>query len=96
MAEEYISREAAKEKHCDICKEQFICYRANECDEAKAFDAIPAADVKPVVRAKWKSVKTGYICTACKKHPGIVRAGRGAFLSTFCPNCGADMREVDT
>lgn len=53
---------------------------------------IPAADVRPVVHGKWKNVKTGYICTNCKKHPGTMHGKQGAFLSNFCPNCGADMR----
>lgn len=47
---EYIEREAAKKKHCEVCMEEHICYRSKStCDELKAFDLIPAADVRPVV-----------------------------------------------
>ena len=49
---EYIEREAAKKKHCDICRESNICYRSNSCADLKCFDTIPAADVRPVVRCK--------------------------------------------
>lgn len=49
---EYIDREAAKKKHCEICLEKSICYRDKTCDELKAFDLIPAADVVEVVRCK--------------------------------------------
>lgn len=53
MADEYIEKEAAKKKHCEICLEERICYRGKQnCAELKAFDLIPAADVQPVVRCK--------------------------------------------
>ena len=48
---EYIEREAAKKMYCDICTEKSVCYRGKEsCPERRAFDRIPAADVRPVVR----------------------------------------------
>lgn len=53
---------------------------------------IPAADVRPVVHARWvdngipDSMLSG--CSAC----GYTC---GAYSMRFCPNCGADMREVD-
>ena len=62
------------------------------CEVKLTLDSIHAADVRPVVHGKWKNVKTGYICTNCKKHPGTMHGKQGAFLSNFCPNCGADMR----
>ena len=47
---EYIEREAAKKKHCEICMEMCICYRnKSTCNDLKAFDLIPAADVRHVV-----------------------------------------------
>ena len=52
---------------------------------------IPPADVRPVVRGKWKFKNTdaltskAWTCSVC----GL----RKVFMTNFCPNCGADMRE---
>ncbi len=60
-------------------------------DTAAAVDAIqfmPAADVRPVVRGKWRGIgKTGriFVCPACDK--------TFPYKTSYCPNCGADMRE---
>lgn len=49
-----------------------------------------AADVAPVVHGRWREMDKGYyVCSACN-----------AFITVnygykYCPNCGADMREVD-
>lgn len=57
---------------------------------------IPAADVRPVVRARWED-ETGYIfnrlaqrvyCPACKSYAYFYPIT----MKNFCPNCGADMR----
>lgn len=61
-------------------------------DIASALSAIPAADVRPVVRGRWidngipESILSG--CSVC----GYTC---GSSSMNFCPNCGADMREVD-
>lgn len=50
---------------------------------------IPAADVRPVVRARWIDTDNYYQrwkCSACGCHTRDAAPG-------FCPNCGADMRE---
>lgn len=55
----------------------------------EAFNEIPAADVRPVVRGKWEDCTEyngEYRCSVCKEFEGHKR--------NFCPNCGADMREV--
>ena len=55
---------------------------------------IPAADVAPVVRAKWKLV--GQVCVG-GEYVDCYRCGKCSIpydkKSRFCPNCGADMRE---
>lgn len=68
-------------------------------DEIKeAIASIPAADVRPVVKASWQyktiTVPGGkgqtyakWRCTACK--------GKAKERTNFCPNCGADMRLDD-
>ena len=57
----------------------------------EALDKVPAADVRPVVRAAWQSWEQGkppckwYSCDYCGFH--------ALSRSNYCPNCGADMRE---
>lgn len=76
---EYIDREAYCEKHCR-CNSEY-------CDKASCpIWRVPAADVKPAVRAKWKRIgkkATIFECTACNKCEPHV--------SDYCPNCGARM-----
>ena len=54
-------------------------------------DAIPSADVRPVVRGRWIDYDDdygAYICSKCEENaPEDIQWN-------FCPNCGADMREV--
>ena len=91
---EYIDREAAKY----VLRER---YRIKthfhdmesaaqlKCAELEIGD-IPAADVRPMVKAEWLPFgKRGiygmmYACSSCRaKYDG---------KTNFCPNCGADMR----
>ena len=53
-------------------------------------DDIPAADVRPVTRGKWKyrrftELAFGFECSVCHTTWDT--------STYFCPNCGADMRE---
>lgn len=44
--------------------------------------------------AYWgNSLKRKY-CTRCKKRPHFDRETRKFILTDFCPNCGADMRNI--
>lgn len=53
MATDYISREAAKEIHCDTCEWWGCCNHSDDnCEERRMFNNIPAADVVEVVRCK--------------------------------------------
>lgn len=58
----------------------------------EALDRVPAADVRPVVKARWEKVmeqpyfrKHYHVvaCSACRK--------RGNKGWRYCPNCGAQM-----
>lgn len=53
--------------------------------------ALPAADVREVVRGKWIQKKswTRGVCSACSWEIAFVTGNS----YNFCPNCGADMRE---
>ena len=60
-------------------------------------EEIPAADVRPVVRGRWrfekgdgKTCSDGWVCSACNCgfHTNVPYFDD----FNFCPNCGADMR----
>lgn len=71
---------------------------------------IPAADVRPVVKAAWEQVEVRYedelidnpvqavasmFCPNCKRyHNEVYFYGMPTERVNFCQNCGADMREV--
>lgn len=83
---DYISREAA----FDAVYHQF-CASSDETESAlnaaiEEIRAIPAADVRPVVRGRWALCLKGEIaCTNC--------GSRSKRKTNYCPNCGADMME---
>jgi rubrerythrin len=64
----------------------------NELEEAvNAICAIPAADVRPVVRGKWRPyspLTDTYECDKCG-----YQVIDESFRTNFCPNCGADMMD---
>lgn len=66
----------------------------------EAIHRIPAADVRPVVRGRWIDLdecsNEGVYCSNCqKKVYKFSYSNTMKRKSNFCPNCGADMREVD-
>ena len=87
MAEkEYIEREAAineQKRFCGYLDDDML----NRLEIATR--RIPADDVRPVVRGKWLESDCGPLqkCSICKA------TGWDGFY--FCPNCGADMREIN-
>lgn len=91
MCKEYIEREALKAEfeedgHLSAYVEEMI-------------DSIPAADVRPVVRAHWTDRRTiehdgEWYCSNCGNEVTICMCGKDKTQAyPFCPNCGADMRE---
>lgn len=90
-----ISREAAIDTafdyRVDVIENDYDRgYQTAVKDIAKALNAIPAADVRPVKRGKWTNGKYRdiYACSVC----GDIVVVR----KNFCPNCGADMRGEGT
>ena len=76
----------------DYIERQSVVYAVRDhfCDSARtleAIDAIPAADVRPVVRGRWIRLSGCDMCDQCGYSTGKHEQGRN-----FCPNCGADMR----
>ena len=112
MAEkEHIEREAAT-AYAPLPKE-LREYQTGNLDDAwddgydfaiSQINAIPAADVRPVVRGKWKlATYSGKYGSAKGKWYDQFLDGafwycdnckeRAAKKTNYCPNCGADMRE---
>lgn len=69
----------------------------NAIDKAvEVVEAIPAADVRPVVRGKWINPSPdSEMCSACEVRFLIssLFAVGGNEEPNFCPNCGAMMEE---
>ena len=86
---EYIEREALKEMFLSNNKplETAIC---------SVIDAVPAADVAPVVHGRWVEAKVGgmslypdgqKMCSVC----GQIMPSRWETMPPFCYSCGAKM-----
>ena len=81
---EYIEREALNALLLEECSPKVAAYLID------AAAAIPAADVRPVVRGKWISKYPLSTCSVCVKSMILCD------FANYCPNCGADMREGET
>ena len=85
MAKEYIEREVAIET---------LYYNADETCSAVVpdFEAIPAADVAPVVHGMWVYAKTYYDIDECNcSLCGQLMTTAIDKRMNYCPNCGAKM-----
>ena len=79
---EYIEREAAKKEFNLNFGGVSHAVIAN-----RILDAIPAADVQPVVHGRWIDTREycgDYMCSNCKE---LYRTN----VFNYCPNCGARM-----
>lgn len=91
---DYISREDAKlhifeygVRHRDNGSIASACENLE-----RQMNSIPAADVRPVVRAIWRRYSPftdTYECSNCGEQ--VIDQ---QFRTNFCPNCGAAMRET--
>lgn len=106
---DYISREAAVELlsqpiTMSMCLSVEECHHkiAQQRIDRYLVENIPAADVRPVVRGKWTISEHEYLdCSVCgySFYTGFdtMREAKeyleSGYTPTFCPNCGADMRE---
>lgn len=82
---EYYSSEAVK----DFIR-SYRCSTDVVFHMEKHINEIPAADVRPVVRATWRRYSPftdTYECSNCGEQ--VIDQ---QFRTNFCPNCGADMR----
>lgn len=86
---DYISRKAALEAVCFNCSERNIC--GGSCDDTDRIKAIPAADVRPVVRCR--DCKCYRQSNFVDKHMECARSGFSVHSVDFCSF--ADKRGVD-
>lgn len=90
---EYIKREDAiealgEEPYVWSDTDVEIAEHAQWVSDVKAIEAVPSADVRPVVRGTWEKNGWSIRCSVCGYDmPFATR--------NFCPNCGADMRKKD-
>jgi hypothetical protein len=95
MSKEYIKKERALQLLEENASDDEVFFAA------RAIEAEPPADVKPVVRGEWEIIPTDedgnplknsnneiyFGCSVCKESVWERRT------LNFCPNCGADMRK---
>lgn len=105
---EYIKREAAIayiREQSEACQKLFEelggengIYADAYNDLAEDFYSIPAADVAPVVHARWIDAPwlyygaKQYVCSRCRNDK-YWRKRDLHFKEPYCPNCGAKMME---
>ena len=100
---EYIKREEAVNALAKIINESDMPEDWNRrmSTAMSALFRIPAADVRPVKRGVWRKLlqnndgTSDYECSACAGLIVDVPDDDLHPLCSYCPNCGADMREVD-
>ena len=79
-----------REKYCaEVCR----CNK-EKCDKSKCpvWNA-PAADVAPVIHAKWITAphKSSRFCSKCYHDEPYKFADSNANIYNYCPHCGAKM-----
>ena len=85
---DYISREAA----INACYDGFANCRDDCADNIRK---IPAAHVRENKKRYWYEDEAGCaICSECRKYAFETSTHHiSGWFPSFCPNCGADMRE---
>lgn len=94
---EYISREAVHGAFAEYVRSGFAESASDLQGYTDKINAIPSADVRENIHARWTPITDSYYedgtvkeshweCSKC----GSGKSGWGEFK--FCPDCGADMR----
>ncbi len=92
---EYVEREAALEKIETGLPRWGVFGNLRDLNDVRdVLNEAPAADVVERVRGEWigKPI-AGYTTVKCSVCRSAFSANTGRW--NFCPNCGADMREVE-
>lgn len=88
MADEYILRSIAIAKLTAL---QVTDPFATIADAKRVLADMAAADVAPVVHARWERVRSNWYCTGCHKGYRITNGAPTASNYAYCPNCNAKM-----
>lgn len=79
---------------CDVIKDKLSRTLCLHEELPALIDSIPAADVRPVVKARWVYTDMSrLVCSNCGNPVAFALKEDGWHHGDFCPNCGADMRE---
>ena len=89
---EYITKEQAQKEVENIIAPYIPTligsYEKIPLDLARAIENVPAADVAPVIHAKWKAYcYQNYICSNCEN----IIPDSDTKEYKYCPQCGAKM-----
>jgi len=95
---DYISREAALACFSDWIDRYGHEHTADEMVEYQKIEALPEEDVRPMAHGTWEG-ETDFIYADLSQRAICDKCGAFAYFydkmpMNFCPNCGADMREV--
>lgn len=88
---EYIDRQALLDAIPSTEKDKQISLYGAVADFIIKINAIPTADVAPVVRGEWITIDDISRCSECGYIPAYDSAIDDLLYSPFCPNCGAKM-----
>lgn len=89
--------EEIREERCYNCRN----FKDMKCDYCRTADYIymiedmPAADVAPVIHARWERRGSSWYCTHCGIGYRITCGNIPASRHKYCPNCGAKMDEKE-
>ena len=91
---DFIERDTAIEAFCSSCPARGNCNMRQDfvCLEIERVQAIPAADVRPVVYGEWVREMWFRTCSKCGATTAETDDEGDHIPDNFCPNCGADMR----
>ena len=98
METEYITKESALACFHDWIDRYGHEHTADEIVEYQRIEDLPVSDVWPVVHGRWEG-ETDFIYADLTQRVICCKCGVFAYFydkmpMNFCPNCGADMREV--
>ena len=91
--DDYVSRSNVIKAVCKFCV--LKCAKTDECFcRDTVIRDIPAADVRPVIHGEWiYGSSDDAWCSVCGEIFNDFDCHVDQY--NFCPNCGADMREVE-
>ena len=89
--------EEIREERCYNCRnfKDMKCDYCGTADYIYMIEDMPAADVAPVIHARWEKRGSSWYCTHCGIGYRITCGNIPASRHKYCPNCGAKMDEKE-